>query len=52
MMMKNKWFCLILCICSVLTGCNKNTAEVKEKTEEEIVSMEERPGFRKSMKNI
>ena len=47
MMKKISGFCLILCICSVLTGCNKNAAEVKEKTEEEIVSMEEEYSFPK-----
>ena len=39
MIKKIRGFCLILCICSIMTGCNKSTAEIKEKTEEEIVSL-------------
>ena len=45
MMKKISGFCLILCICSILTGCNKSAVEVKEKTDEEIVSMEEEYSF-------
>ena len=45
MMKKISGFCLILCICSILIGCNKSAAEVKEKTKEEIVSMEEEYRF-------
>ena len=45
MMKKIRGFCLILCICSILTGCNKSAVEVKEKTDEEIVSMEEEYSF-------
>ena len=44
-MKKISGFCLILCICSILTGCNKSAVEVKEKTDEEIVSMEEEYSF-------
>lgn len=47
MMKKISGFCLILCICSILTGCNKSAVEVKEKTDEEIVSMEEEYSFPK-----
>ena len=38
---KLRGFCLILCVCPILAGCNKNSVDVKEKAEEEIVSMEE-----------
>ena len=41
MLKKIRWFCLTLCICSVLAGCNKSSVDVKEKAGEEIVSMEE-----------
>ncbi len=41
MMKKIRGFSLILCACSVLAGCNKSAAEVREKSGEEIVSMEE-----------
>lgn len=41
MLKKIRWFCLTLCICSILAGCNKSAVDVKEKAGEEIVSMEE-----------
>lgn len=41
MMKKISGFCLILCVCTILAGCNKNSVDVKDKAEEEIVSMEE-----------
>lgn len=41
MMKKIRGFSLILCVCSVLAGCNKSAVDVKEKSGEEIVSMEE-----------
>ena len=41
MMKKIKGFSLILCVCSILSGCNKSAVYVKEKAEEEIVSMDE-----------
>lgn len=41
MMKKKRWFCLVLCVCSILVGCSKGTVDIKEKDEEEIVSTEE-----------
>lgn len=41
MMKKIRGFSLILCVCLILAGCNKSAVDVKEKAEEEIVSMEE-----------
>lgn len=40
MMKKKRWFCLVLCICTICTGCNKTVADTDKKEVEEIVSME------------